>query len=191
MFGIIRDDFTKMSMYNLQNLMIAYAVSTMEKELLAFTFPHLRMFTLYIQIPSSIYSCENMSIPYVTVGVKDPVDTGWFLKSCSIKVKKKCTEKWRWPSRKLKTWYMWNNITIIIFPKKDFSYFDLYRVYTGSFLWTVQNYLALAPKIFAFTPSLKAQIIDNLLTFTLLQRNAFKNVISVLLYPLDWEAHFG
>ena len=115
----------------------------------------------------------------------------WFLKSCSIKVKKKCTEKWRWPSRKLKTWYMWNNITIIIFPKKDFSYFDLYRVYTGSFLWTVQNYLALAPKIFAFTPSLKAQIIDNLLTFTLLQRNAFKNVISVLLYPLDWEAHFG
>ena len=48
MFGIIRDDFTKMSMYNLQDLIIAYSVSTMEKELLAFTFPHLRMFTLYL-----------------------------------------------------------------------------------------------------------------------------------------------
>ena len=45
MFGIIRDDLTKMSMYNLQDLMIAYSVSTMEKNLLAFTFPHL-MFTL-------------------------------------------------------------------------------------------------------------------------------------------------
>ena len=47
MFGIKRDDFTKMSMYNLQDLMIAYSVSTIEKKLLAFTFPHLRMFTLY------------------------------------------------------------------------------------------------------------------------------------------------
>ena len=37
---------TKMSIYNLQDLMIAYSVSTMVKELLAFTFPHLRMFTL-------------------------------------------------------------------------------------------------------------------------------------------------
>ena len=47
MFGIIRDDFTKMSIYNLQDLIIAYSVSTKVKEILAFTFPHLRMFTLY------------------------------------------------------------------------------------------------------------------------------------------------
>ena len=40
-------------------------------------------------------------------------------KSCSIKVGKKCNEKWRWPSGELKTWYMWNNITVSIFPKKD------------------------------------------------------------------------
>ena len=50
---------------------------------------------------------------------------GWFIKSCSIKVKKKCFEKWRWSSRKLKTWYMWNNTTVNTFPKKDFLYFDL------------------------------------------------------------------
>ena len=36
-----------------------------------------------------------------------------------------------------------------------------------------------------------AQMTGNLLTFTLLQRNAFRNMILVLLYPLDWEAHFG
>ena len=42
MFGIIRDDFTKMSIHNLQDLMIAYSVSTMVKEFFAFTFPHLR-----------------------------------------------------------------------------------------------------------------------------------------------------
>ena len=47
MSGIIRDDFTKMSMYTLQDLMIAYSVSTMKKKLLAFTFPRLRLFTLY------------------------------------------------------------------------------------------------------------------------------------------------
>ena len=47
MFGIIRDDFTKMSIYNLQDLMIAFSVSNMVKELLAFTFPHFRMFILY------------------------------------------------------------------------------------------------------------------------------------------------
>ena len=57
-------------------------------------------------------------------------DMGWFLKSCPIKVKEKCTEKWRWPSRELKTWYMRNNATVIIFPIKDFSYLGLYSWYS-------------------------------------------------------------
>ena len=30
-------------------------------------------FWSYFHILSSIYSCENISIPYVTIGVKDPV----------------------------------------------------------------------------------------------------------------------
>ena len=28
-----------------------------------------------------------------------------------------------------KTWYMWNNITVSTFPKKDFSYFDSFSWY--------------------------------------------------------------
>ena len=62
-------------------------------------------------------------------------DMGWFKKSCSIKVEKKCNEKWRWPSRELKTWYMWNNITVSIFPKKDFSYFDSFSWYSHLNVW--------------------------------------------------------
>ena len=50
-------------------------------------------------------------------------------KRCSIKVKEKCTKKWRWPSRELKTWYMQNNIMVFRFTKKYFSYFDLYSWY--------------------------------------------------------------
>ena len=60
MFGIIRDDFTKMSMYNLQDLIIAYSVSTMEKELLAFTFPHLRMFTLYHELVDNLFKTFDL-----------------------------------------------------------------------------------------------------------------------------------
>ena len=33
-------------------------------------------------------------------------------------------------------------------------------------------------------------MIDNLLTFTLLQRNGLRNIILVLVYPCGWEAHF-
>ena len=33
-------------------------------------------------------------------------------------------------------------------------------------------------------------MIDNSLTFTLLQRNGLRNIILVLVYPLGWEAHF-
>ena len=54
----------------------------------------------------------------------------------------------------------------------------------------MRNYLAIMPKIFASTPSPRAQMIDNLLTFTLLQKNGLRNIILVLVYPLGWEAHF-
>ena len=54
---------------------------------------------------------------------------GWSIKKYSIKVRKKCTKKWRWPSRELKTWYMYNNIMGFLFTKKYFSYFDLYSWY--------------------------------------------------------------
>ena len=56
-----RDDYTKMSMNNLQDLMIAFSVSTIGKELLAFTFSHLRMFTLK---ETEAYFC-NEKRPYV------------------------------------------------------------------------------------------------------------------------------
>ena len=56
-------------------------------------------------------------------------DIGWSKKKYSIKVKKKCTKKWRWPSRELKIWYMYNNIIVFLFTKKYFSYFDLYSWY--------------------------------------------------------------
>ena len=61
MFGIIKDNFTKMSMYNLQDFMIAYSVSTIEEELLAFTFPHLRMFTLYLILATYDYSAVDLT----------------------------------------------------------------------------------------------------------------------------------
>ena len=56
-------------------------------------------------------------------------DIGWTIKKCSIKVKKKCTKKWRWPCRELKTWYMWNNIMVFLFAKKYSFYFDLFSWY--------------------------------------------------------------
>ena len=60
---------------------------------------------------------------------------GWFKKSCSLKVEKKCNENWRWPNRELKTLYMWNNITVSIFPKKNFSYFDSFSWYSHLNVW--------------------------------------------------------
>ena len=60
---------------------------------------------------------------------------GWFKKSCSMKVEKKCNEKWRWHSRELKTWYMWDNITVSIFQKKDFSYFNSFSWYSHLNVW--------------------------------------------------------
>ena len=44
-------------------------------------------------------------------------------------MKEKCPKKWRWPCRELKTWYMWNDIMVILFVKKYFSYFDSYSWY--------------------------------------------------------------
>ena len=52
---------------------------------------------------------------------------GWSIKKYSIKVKKKCTKNWRWHSRELKTWHMYNNIMVFLFtkniarPKKKYS----------------------------------------------------------------------
>ena len=57
------------------------------------------------------------------------LNIGWVIKRFSIKRKKKCTEKWRWPRRELKIWYMFNNIMVSIFPKKYFSTFVLYSWY--------------------------------------------------------------
>ena len=68
--------------------------------------------------------CQDEGRPVQGSGFRGH-DMGWFIKCCSIKVKKKCYEKWRWSSRKLKTWYMWNNTMVNTFPKKDFLYFDL------------------------------------------------------------------
>ena len=71
---------------------------------------------------------------------------------CSIKVKKKCTQKWRWPSRELKTWYMYNYIMGFLFTKKYFSYFDLYSWY-GHFnvrfwqFWQWPNVLKISSEI--------------------------------------------
>ena len=40
---------------------------------------------------------------------------GCLLKRFSINVKKKCKKKWRWPSRKMKIWYKYNNNAVSIF----------------------------------------------------------------------------
>ena len=47
-------------------------------------------------------------------------DIGWVIKRISIWGKKKCTKKWKWPRRELKTWYMCNNIMVDIFTKNVF-----------------------------------------------------------------------
>jgi len=44
-------------------------------------------------------------------------DIGWFIKSFSITVKKRCTKKWRWPSRKMKTLYVNNTNMVFVFAK--------------------------------------------------------------------------
>ena len=45
-------------------------------------------------------------------------------KKFSIKVKKKSKKKGRWPSRRIKTWYIYNNNIVFLFMKKLFSYLD-------------------------------------------------------------------
>ena len=50
-------------------------------------------------------------------------------KKYSIKLKKKCTKKWRSPTRELKTWYVCNNIIVFLFMKKYFSILNFYGWY--------------------------------------------------------------
>ena len=97
------------------------------------------------------------------------------------------TLKWCVFKRSQKNWFF-RPKTAVLGPKIGSS--NLLRGLTGFFLWTVQNYLTVTPKIFAFRLSRRAVMIDNLLTFTLLQRNGFRNIILVLFYPFGWEAHF-
>ena len=51
-------------------------------------------------------------------------------KKYSIKVKKKCTKKWRCLRRELKIWYMYKNIMGNLFTRKYFSYIALYSWYS-------------------------------------------------------------
>ena len=56
-------------------------------------------------------------------------DIGCPKKKYSIKLKKKCTKKWRSPTRELKTWYVCNNIIVFLFMKKYFSILNFYGWY--------------------------------------------------------------
>ena len=61
-------------------------------------------------------------------------------KKCSIKVMKKCTKNWRWPCRELKTWYMWNNITVFLFTKKYFFVILIYIADIGIRMSNIDNF---------------------------------------------------
>ena len=106
---------------------------------------------------------------------------GWFKKSCSIQVEKKCNENRRWPSRKLKTWYMWNNITVSIFPKKEFSYFDSFSWYSHLNVWFWQFWPS--PNMF------KTCIEIVLCQFFLFQKLSYPTVASVKKLT-KWRAVF-
>ena len=83
-------------------------------------------------------------------------DIGWSIKKCSIKVKEKCTKKWRWPCRKLKIWYMWNNIMVFLFAKKIFFFFW--------FIWLVWPYKCLILTILTMTKCLQNLLRDSTLS---------------------------
>ena len=81
---------------------------------------------LNLLIRKKFPSSAQMKFPWLTMG---RIYIGCPKKNCPIKLKKKCSKKWRWPRRKLKIWYMCNNIMVFLFPKKYFSNFDLYSWY--------------------------------------------------------------
>ena len=104
----------------------------------------------HIQLPSFALSPDrqknSLTDWFTNTGIGCPPQ-----KKCSIKVKKKRTEKWRWHSRKLKTRHMCNNIMVFLFiknkrkkkkkEKKDlFTWYDHLNVYFWQF-WHRPNIL--------------------------------------------------
>ena len=65
--------------------------------------------------------CDFTSTSELLSGSKD---NDCLKKKFSIKVKKKSKKKGRWPSRRIKTWYIYNNNIVFLFMKKLFSYLD-------------------------------------------------------------------
>ena len=60
------------------------------------------------------------------------INIGCPQKKYSIKVKKKCTKKWKWLRRELKIWYMYNNSMVNLFTKKFFFNIAFYSQYSHS-----------------------------------------------------------
>ena len=81
--------------------------------------------SFYLTTWSSLSFCAFFLHFYGKYFEESP-NIGWSIKRFSIKVKKKCTKKGRWPRRKIKTCVHVKQHHGVSFYKKEISYRDLF-----------------------------------------------------------------